>query len=157
MLHNWTNFFEITAAAGDQLIGLMFVVVTLGTTLSKSQSVAGIHAFVTPTLICFSGVLFQALVVLAPWPSDRPVGFMLVLAGLVGGAYRIIAIRSQGKLDFAALHAVDWIAHNGLPVVANVSVICGGAGLSLESPSPPTRSRRRVRSCWSQESMAPGT
>ena len=102
----------------------------------------------TPTLICFSGVLFQALVVLPPWPSDRPVGFMLVLAGLVGGAYHINAVRSQGNLDLSALHAVDWIAHNGLPVVANVSVICGGAGLSLQSPSPPTRSRRRARSCF---------
>jgi len=86
MLRNWTNFFDIAAAAGAQLIGLMFVVVTLATSLSKSQSVAGIRAFVTPTLICFSGVLFQALVVLAPWPSDWPVGFMLALAGLMGGA-----------------------------------------------------------------------
>ena len=51
MLYDWTNFFDFTAAAGAQLIGLMFVVVTLGTSLSKSQSVAGIRAFVTPTLI----------------------------------------------------------------------------------------------------------
>jgi hypothetical protein len=62
---------------------------------------------------------------------------MLVLAGLVGGAYHINAVRSQGNLDFSALHAVDWIAHNGLPVVANVSVICGGAGLIAAKPFAP--------------------
>jgi hypothetical protein len=64
MLHNWTNFFPTTAAVGAQLIGLLFVVVTVGTGLSRSQSVAGIRAFLTPTLTCFSGVLLQALVVL---------------------------------------------------------------------------------------------
>jgi hypothetical protein len=56
MFQNWTNFFLTTAAAGAQLIGLLFVVVTIGSGLSKSQSVAGIRAFLTPTLTCFSGV-----------------------------------------------------------------------------------------------------
>ena len=66
MLQNWTNFFLTTAAVGAQLIGLLFVVVTIVSSLSKSQSVAGIRAFLTPTLTCFSGVLLQALVVLVP-------------------------------------------------------------------------------------------
>jgi len=137
MLHNWTNFFDVTAAAGAQLIGLLFVAATLGTSLSKSQSVAGIRAFLTPTLICFGGVLFQALVVLAPWPSDWPMGLMLALSGLAGLAYHIHAIRLQGKLDFAALDGVDWLAHNGFPVVADASLICGGAGLIAEEPFAP--------------------
>ena len=59
---------------------------------------------------------------------------MLVLAGLVGGAYHINAVRSQGNLDFSALHAVDWIAHNGFPVVADAGLICGGAGLIAAKP-----------------------
>jgi hypothetical protein len=57
MLHHWTNFFLTTAAAGAQLIGLLFVVATVGTSLSRPQSVAGIRAFLTPTLICFSEVM----------------------------------------------------------------------------------------------------
>jgi hypothetical protein len=72
MFHNWNNFFLTTAAVGAQLIGLLFVVVTIGSSLSRSQSVAGIRAFLTPTLTCFSGVLLQALVVLVPWSSDWP-------------------------------------------------------------------------------------
>jgi hypothetical protein len=77
MFQNWTNFFLTTAAVGAQLIGLLFVVVAIGSSLSRSQSVAGIRAFLTPTLTCFSGVLLQALVVLVPWPSDWPRGVML--------------------------------------------------------------------------------
>jgi hypothetical protein len=34
MPDNWINWFEITGAAGAQLIGLLFVVVTLGIRLS---------------------------------------------------------------------------------------------------------------------------
>jgi hypothetical protein len=45
--------------------------------------------------------------------------------------------RSQRKLDFAALHGVDWIAHNALPVVADAILICGGAGLIAEKPFAP--------------------
>ena len=48
MFQNWTSFFLTTAAVGAQLIGLLFVVVTIGSSLSKSQSVAGIRAFLTP-------------------------------------------------------------------------------------------------------------
>jgi hypothetical protein len=103
MLDDWRPFFEVTGAAGAQLIGLLFVAVTLGVGLSKSQSSDAIAAFLTPTLINFSGVLFQAILVLAPWPSDRPVGFIVVLAGIAGLAYRLNAIRLKGKVDFVAL------------------------------------------------------
>jgi len=102
MLHNWTNFFDVTAATGAQLIGLLFVAVTLGTSLSSSQSIAGARAFLTPTLISFSGVLFQSLAVLAPWQSDDPIAILLALSGLASLAYHFNAIRLQGKLDFAA-------------------------------------------------------
>jgi hypothetical protein len=40
-------------------------------------------------------------------------------------------------IDFAKLHGVDWIAHNAFPVVADVSLICGGAGLIAEQPFAP--------------------
>jgi hypothetical protein len=137
MRPNWTDFFLSTAAAGAQLIGLLFVVATVGTSLSRPQSHAGIQAFLTPTLICFSGVLLQALVVLAPWPSDWPMGLMLALGGLAGVAYHSNAIRLQGKLEFDTLHGVDWIAHNAFPLVADASLICGGAGLIAEKPFAP--------------------
>ena len=48
-------------------------------------------------------------------------------------------LRSQRKLDFAALHGVDWIAHNALPVVADAILICGGAGLIAGKPFAPVR------------------
>ena len=87
--NSWTNFFRTTAAVGAQLIGLLFVVATIGSSLSKSQSVAGIRAFLTPTLTCFSGVLLQPLVVLVPWPSDWTRSLMLVPGGLASLVYHL--------------------------------------------------------------------
>ena len=105
MLQDWNNLFTMTGAAGAQLIGLLFVVVTLGgTNLSSSQSVDGIRAFLTPTLVNFCAVLFQAVAVLALWPSDRSTGLILVLGGLAALAYRIYGIRLERKLDFVTLH-----------------------------------------------------
>jgi hypothetical protein len=65
MLHDWTNLFNITGAAGAQLIGLLFVVVTLGSGWSAKQSEQAIRAFVTPTLVSFSGCCSR------PWWSWR--------------------------------------------------------------------------------------
>jgi hypothetical protein len=137
MLQGWTNPFEITGAAGAQLIGLLFVVVTLGGGFPAKQMHDAIRAFVTPTLVNFSGVLFEALVVLAPWPSDRPAGVVLVLGGLAGLAYRIRAIRLKSDAGFVELRGLNWIAYNGVPLVANASLIGGGVGLYFEQAFGP--------------------
>lgn len=116
---------------------MLFVVVTLGSGLSRPQSVDGIRAFLTPTLVNFSGVLFQAVGMLVPWPSDWPIGLILVLGGLAGLAYHVNAISLKRKLDFVALHGLDWIIYNGFPVLSNASLIAGGAGLIAEKSFAP--------------------
>ena len=55
MLSNWSSFFAMTGSAGATLVGLLFVVVTLGT-----------------------GLLLQSMIALAPWPSDWPSGVIFV-------------------------------------------------------------------------------
>jgi len=138
MLQDWNNLFTMTGAAGAQLIGLLFVVVTLGgTSLSSSQSVDGIRAFLTPTLVNFCAVLFQAVAVLALWPSDRSTGLILVLGGLAALAYRIYGIRLERKLDFVTLHGLDWIPYDAVPILGNASLIAGGAGLIVEKSFAP--------------------
>jgi hypothetical protein len=137
VLRDWTNLFEITGAAGAQLIGLLFVVVTLGDGWSAKQSEQAIRAFVTPTLVNFSGVLFEALVVLAPWPTERPAALLLGLGGLAGLFYRVRAVRLRGKTEIVDLRGLNWIAYNGIPLLANASLICGGVGLFFERTFAP--------------------
>ena len=70
MLSGWSNFFTMTGAAGATLVGLLFVVVTLGSGLSASRKLDIAHASLTPALYSFAGVLFQSMVVLVPWQSN---------------------------------------------------------------------------------------
>jgi hypothetical protein len=137
MLRDWTNLFVITGPTGAQLIGLLFVVVTLGNGWSAKQSEQAIRAFVTPTLVNFSGVLFEALVVLAPWPAYWPAAILLGLGGLAGLSYRIHAILLRGKTGIVELRGLNWIAYNGVPLLANASLICGAFGLYYERAFAP--------------------
>jgi hypothetical protein len=67
MLHRWDHFFVMTGTAGATLIGLLFVIITLGTGMFTARGVLSTSVFQTPTLINFGGVLFESLFVLVPW------------------------------------------------------------------------------------------
>src|SRR5579872_2675981 len=106
MLHGWENFFVAAATAGATLIGLLFVAISLGTGLSTSHGLNATRAFLTPTLIRFSGVLFVSLAMLPPWPSVWPAGILLGLFGLAGLLHQIHASLNLRKIDFVSL---DWL------------------------------------------------
>jgi hypothetical protein len=137
MLHGWDNFYITAGAAAATLTGLLFVVITLGSQLSASRAAGGIHAFVTPTLVHFGGVLFETLTLLAPWPSPWPPGIVLGLWGLAGLAYVMIVIRMLRRLDFVSLDLWAWIAYAAAPAFANASLIAGAAGLIAERSFAP--------------------
>jgi len=130
MLNGWSNFFTMTGAAGATLVGLLFVVVTLGTGLSTSRKLDIAHASLTPALYSFAGVLLQSMVVLVPWQSNWPSGVIFVVMGIGGLIYRINAVRVRSSLHLRAIQStMDRIFHNVTPIVASVILICGGAGL----------------------------
>ena len=129
MLNGWDTFFIMTGTAAATLTGLLFVVITLCVRLSTTRAAQGVHAFVTPTLVRFGGVLFQSLALVVPWPSAWPLAIILGLAGLGGFAYVIVVVRTLRRLNFVALDLRDWVAYAGAPALANVSLIAGAAGL----------------------------
>jgi hypothetical protein len=130
MLSAWSNFFVMTGSAGATLVGLLFVVVTLGTGLPTSRTLDIARASMTPALYSFSGVLLQSMVALVPWPSNWPCGAIFVVMGIGGVLYRISAIRFRSTLHLKAISGpIDRIFHNVVPLVASVSLISGGAGL----------------------------
>jgi len=135
----WDNFYIMAGSASATLIGLLFVIVTMGTgsRLSGSSALDGISTFLTPTFAHFGGVLFQSLAVLPPWPSVWPVGIILGLTGLVGLAYSGKVMIRQRKVAFVTLQWLDWSLYRGLPAVANAGLIVGAVGLIAGKPCAP--------------------
>ena len=103
MLDGWSNFFITTGAAGGTLVGLLFVVVTLGTGLPTARKLAIAHASLTPALYSFASVLLQSMVMLVPWPSDWLSGIIFVAIGIAGLIYRIKAVRVRRTLHLRAI------------------------------------------------------
>ena len=137
MLHGWDNFYIMAGTAGATLIGLLFVIITLGTRLSSSSVAQGARAFLTPTLVHFGSVLLQALVVLVPWPSVWPVGVIIGFCGSVGLVYLMDVVLKRRKVQFVSLHLLDWIPYAGIPALANLNLIAGAVGMIAEKSFAP--------------------
>jgi hypothetical protein len=129
MFRDWSNFFIMAGTAGATLIGLLFVVVTLGASWSSSPGRLGLDAFLTPTLVHFSGALFLSMATLVPFQSAWPIGSILGLCGLIGLAYQASTIFMKRNQGFVSLRWSDWLPHAGLPALGNVSLIAGAAGM----------------------------
>jgi hypothetical protein len=130
MLNAWSSFFALTGAAGATLLGLLFVVVTLGSGISTSRKLDVARASLTPALYSFAGVLLQSMVVFVPWQSNWPHGVLFVLIGIAGLIFRVNAVHVRSGLHLKAIHSpIDRIFHNVVPVAASAILIPGGAGL----------------------------
>jgi len=131
MLSEWTDFFTLTGTAGATLVGLLFVVVTLGTGLSSSRKLDIAQLSLTPALYSFAGVLLQSMIVLVPWHSTVPHGIVFLVVGTGGLLYRANAVRVRSRLRLGAIHSrTDRFFHNVTPIAASMILILGGAGLS---------------------------
>jgi hypothetical protein len=137
MLNGWSNFFTLTGAAGATLVGLLFVVVTLGADLSTSRRLDVARALMTPALYSFADVLLQGMVVLVPWPSDWPSGIIFAVMGIGGFIYRVNAVRMRRQVRLKAINGpIDWIFHNAVPVVASVSLFAGAGWIAGAAFAP---------------------
>jgi hypothetical protein len=91
MFVGWGEFYSMVGQAAATLIGLMFVIVTLGATLGgalrRKASESAVPLLVTPTLVHFGAILFIATVALVPRGSDIAVSACLFALGLAGLAY----------------------------------------------------------------------
>ena len=130
MLPDWDNFYVTTGAASASLIGLLFVVVTLGADFSSSDAMVGARAFLTPTLPHFGGVLLLSLAALAPFASPWPTAVVFCLCGLTGLAYLTKVVAARRKVDFVALTWLDWIPYGGVPALGNACLVVGAGGLA---------------------------
>ena len=137
MFHGWENFFMMAGTSAAALIGLLFVAISVGTGFSPSDIVRASRGFLTPTLVHFASVVFQALAVLAPWASARPIGIILGLGAFAGLSYQLYIVLMRQKIGSVFPGWADWIPWVVLPVLGDASLIAGAVGLIVGNAFAP--------------------
>ena len=87
LLHEWHEFYVLLGTASATLVGLMFVAVSIGTSVFNEEHRAPMRVFITPTVMHFAAVLFACVVVTIPTHSWWTLGGLIATGGLAGAIY----------------------------------------------------------------------
>lgn len=121
-------------SAAAALIGLQFVVIALIGNTRKLASMATINAFGTPTVTHLAGALILSAIMSAPWPSLGSAAVAVVVCGVGGLGYALIAIYRVCRQAGYEPDSEDWLWYAAVP--CSLYGALGVAGSLL-----PTRSR----------------
>ncbi|HEY7246790.1 MAG TPA: hypothetical protein VH678_23190 [Xanthobacteraceae bacterium] len=141
IIHGWHDFYVLVGTASATLVGLMFVAASVGAQVFTERNREAMRAFISPTVVHFSSVLFICIVAAVPSQTWRS---LAVLSAVVGVAGAIHAARVWVQLFVRhsfAVDVIDRLFYALLPVAGYLLVI-GSAVLLL------------VRSQWSLEALA---
>jgi hypothetical protein len=127
-LDAWHDFDLLIGTAAATLVGLMFVAASIGASVFTEKDRAAMEAFISPTVVHFSAVLFVAILSLVPSHEWATLAGLLALVGIPGAIYSAnlwlqLFIRRRFNVDI-----VDRLFYALIP----------GIGLS---PSPARRLR----------------
>jgi len=117
-MKEWENYFVLTGTGAVTLIGLLFVVITLGAERAPRDGQRLLRTYLTPTLIHFGVVFLIALLALSPEGDRLILPFGLI--GIAGAVYSLSILlklaRSHETWDALLFHA-------GIPIVCYLGVI----------------------------------
>lgn len=134
VLAPWVAFFAMTAASAATLTGLMFVVVTLVSSETRTQDASdGIHTFSTPTVTHFGAALLVSAILAMPWSTLAGPIILLALAGIYGVIHIVRAMVRAGRLTMYSPDAEDWTWYTILPLLAYFVLLAGAIALPLRS------------------------
>ena len=133
LFHDWHDFYVLVGTASATLVGLMFVAVSIGTSIFNEERSAGVAAFITPTVVHFASVLFTCLLITIPTQSWHTLGGLLGAGGLVGAIYcgRIVVqmiIRHRFNVDLS-----DRLFYSLLPLLGYVLALMSAVLLLMQS------------------------
>jgi hypothetical protein len=127
-MKEWENYFLLTGTAAVTLMGLLFVVITLGAQRAKRGDEGLLRTYLTPTLVHFGVVFLIALLALSPEGDGLIAPFGLI--GIAGLVYSLGVALKAARSD--QLFSEAWVFHGGIPIVCYVGIVTA-AWLGLTS------------------------
>lgn len=157
VLREWHDFYGLVGTAAATLVGLMFVAVSIGTTIFNENHRAAMRAFITPTVVHFAGVLFTCLLLCMPSHTWTTLSILLGTGALAGAVYsgRVVVhmmVRRRFKIDFEdrLFYAAAPLAGHVLALAA-VALLLGhqaAAGTDLIAAAVLTLLFAAIRNAW---------
>jgi hypothetical protein len=128
----WHDLFMLTGGAAATLAGLVFVSISFAIGTKAERTDGDLQAWVTPALVHFGEVFLASAAFVAPLPPHA-LGAVIIVAPLVAAPYGIWRIRyfvRQHREE--RLEGATWMWQIVLPMVAQGSILAGGAFLCLD-------------------------
>ena len=117
LLAGWENFYVIVGSCAGGLTGITFVVIALIRDVQRVRP-AGLRAFLTPTIVHFSGVLTLAAYLSMPHQGVMSLSVGFGVAGLFGLIYGgVIAANMRRQVSVYIPVHEDWIWNVALPAL----------------------------------------
>jgi hypothetical protein len=123
LVHSWHDFHVLVGTAAATLVGLMFVTGSIGANLFTEKNAAAMRAFISPTVVHFSAVLFICILATIPSHTAKTLGVLILAIGAAGLVYtgRLwmhLFIQHRFKID-----VVDRMFYALLPVLGHLLVL----------------------------------
>ena len=125
LLAAWESFYVIVGSSSAALIGLQFVVITLGAEggLGSEETTT---SFATPTVVHFGAVLLMSGILSAPWHGTGWAVGLVALSGLIGCFYMGSVIRTARRQHDYEPVLEDVIWHWCVPMTAYAALAISG-------------------------------
>jgi len=133
----WSNFYVIVGSSAAGLTGLMFVVVTLVTRMTRRPAQEGMGTYSTPTVVHFCAALLVAAVLTVPWASVISVSVVLGIEGFGGVLYAAAVVGRAKRLSIYIADREDWIWYAILPFIAYAMLLTGALSLAAAPDRAP--------------------
>jgi hypothetical protein len=128
-MDDWDGFYALTGGTAGTLIGLIFVVITLGMDHAKEGDTDRIRLFVTPILVYFASLLVIALVMVPPLSeTTRALGL-----GIIGCAGLAYAINLSFLLRRLAPEETEMLWDMVLPIASYALLVFSAAAWALKA------------------------
>jgi hypothetical protein len=152
----WVNFYVVTAAAAATLLGLLFVVITLGAERGRKEA-PRVRIYLTPAVIHLSAVLLMSAILAIPNHTRLSASICICLEGIAGVGYVCSLAVRRGAGDAFYAHRSDVFPYVVFPVAAYGVMVAGGLLLLEDAHMSPDLVAARmlallviaIRNSWS--------
>lgn len=123
----WETFYLVLGTCAGALVGVMFIVATLGAEIEAAAVNRGTVVYQSPIVFHLSVILAVSALALVPEHLVGLVGALFALSGLAGMAYSALTFRrTLEQYDFYTATTADRLFYGVLPFLFYVALLLGG-------------------------------